>query len=111
MTTLFNKASASSSAYPPSRARGLLPLNIYFAWLLPVSDDLMRDAAIRSAQQLTNVAVAQGQDIADAALYGNYAIDGTPLERLYGDNLDQLKATKQKYDPQNVMGLAGGWKL
>lgn len=111
MTTLFTKAPASSSAYPPSRARGLLPLNIYYAWLLPSSDELMRDAAVASAQQLTDVAIAQGQDIADAALYGNYAIDGTPLERLYGDNLDQLQATKQKYDPQNVMGLAGGWKL
>ena len=71
----------------------------------------MREAVVRSAQQLTDVAVAQGQDIENAALYGNYAIDGTPLERLFGDNLDQLQATKQKYDPQNVMGLAGGWKL
>ncbi|KAF7795716.1 hypothetical protein EIP86_006881 [Pleurotus ostreatoroseus] len=111
LPTLFNNALASSAAYPPSRAQGLLPLNIYFAWLLPASDELMREAVVRSAQQLTDVAIAQGQDIGNAALYGNYAIDSTPLERLFGDNLDQLKATKQKYDPQNVMGLAGGWKL
>lgn len=71
----------------------------------------MQSAAIRSAQQLASVAEAAGQDISDAALYGNYAIASTPLERIFGDNLEQLKTTKQKYDPGNVMGLAGGWKL
>ncbi len=71
----------------------------------------MRNATRLSAQQLTNVALAEGQDIADAALYGNYAIDGTPLERIFGNNLGTMKATKAKYDPDNVMGLAGGWKL
>ncbi|KAJ3552015.1 hypothetical protein NM688_g4382 [Phlebia brevispora] len=111
MTTLFSKAPASSAAYPPSRAQGLLPLNIYFAWLLPTSDETMQQSAVLSAQQLTNAAVADGQDVADASLYGNYAIAGTPVERIFGDNLDQLTATKQKYDPSNVMGLAGGWKV
>jgi hypothetical protein len=41
----------------------------------------------------------------------NYALAETPLELLYGPNLPSLHATKQKWDPQNVMGLAGGFKL
>ena len=88
-----------------------MPLNLYYAWALPSSDTAMRDAIVQSAQQLTNVAVADGQDVADAFLYGNYAIDSTPLERIYGANLASLQSLKQQYDPDNVMGLAGGWKL
>ncbi|THG96512.1 hypothetical protein EW026_g5333 [Hermanssonia centrifuga] len=111
LPAIFQQGTDLTSAYPPSRAPTLLPLNVYFAWELPVFDALMRNATRLSAQQLTNVALAEGQDIADAALYGNYAIDGTPLERIFGNNLGTMKATKAKYDPDNVMGLAGGWKL
>ena len=55
--------------------------------------------------------MSEGQDVADATLYGNYAIFDTPLERIFGDNVDALKALKAKYDPEGVMALAGGWKF
>ena len=71
----------------------------------------MRSAAAQSAEQLTRVAQGEGQNIADAPLYGNYAMGDTPVERIFGDSLPQLQAIKQKYDPDNVMSLAGGWKL
>lgn len=111
LPNLFTHAEASSAAYPPTRARGLMPTNIYFAWLLPLSDDLMHDAARQSAAHLTQVAVSEGQDVANAPMYGNYAIYDTPLERIFGDNLPKLKAIKAQYDPDNVMALAGGWKI
>lgn len=71
----------------------------------------MQDAARQSASFLTQKAIAEGQDIANAALYGNYAIFSTDVSQIYGDNLGKLQAIKAQYDPQNVMGLAGGWKL
>ena len=72
----------------------------------------MEDAITQSALQLTNVAVAEGQGLtASAGLYGNYAIYSTPLERIYGSNLQLLRSLKQQYDPNNVMSAAGGWKL
>lgn len=71
----------------------------------------MRSSAVQSAQHLTNVAVSEGQNIADAPLYGNYAIGSTPRERIFGASLPRLERTKAKYDPHNVMGLAGGWKV
>ncbi|KAI0752556.1 FAD-binding domain-containing protein [Daedaleopsis nitida] len=111
LSSLFTHAPEGSSAYPPSRSRGLLPLNIYYAYTDVTEDDTMHDAARQSAAQLTQVAVAAGQDIADAALYTNYAIYDTPLERMYGDNVGKLQALKAKYDPGNVMSLAGGWKF
>ncbi|KAI0357738.1 FAD-binding domain-containing protein [Trametes cingulata] len=111
LPSIFSHSPEGSSAYPPSRAQGLLPLNIYYAWGSELADDAMHSAARQSAEHLTQVAVAEGQDIANAALYNNYAIFDTPLERLYGDNLSKLQALKAQYDPDNVMGLAGGWKF
>ncbi|KZT04998.1 FAD-binding domain-containing protein [Laetiporus sulphureus 93-53] len=101
----------SDSAWPPSRAQGLLPMNIYYAWLDEASDGLIHQVMEESASYLTQVAVDEGQDVADAALYPNYAIYDTPTSRMYGDNIAALQIIKKQYDPNNVMGLAGGWKF
>ncbi|THH19350.1 hypothetical protein EW146_g1809 [Bondarzewia mesenterica] len=107
--SLFTHGSAS--AYPPDRSRGLLPLNIYFAWGASLADSAMYDAITQSSQTITAAAISDGQDIADAAIYGNYALFDTPLENIYGSNVDRLKSIKQVYDPDNVMGLTGGFKF
>ncbi|KAH8112912.1 FAD-binding domain-containing protein [Phellopilus nigrolimitatus] len=101
----------SDSAYPASRARGLLPLNIYYAWVLETGDAYFHDAIVQSAATITAAADAQGQDIADAALYGNYAVNGTAVSRIYEGNLDRLQTIRAQYDPDRVMALAGGWKF
>lgn len=101
----------SDTAYPPSRAQRYLPLNLYFGWSLATSDDAFYDALVETQSNIYNAAVAEGQDIADAALYPNYALFGTPLEKLYGGNVGTLQALQAKYDPDDVMGLTGGWKF
>ncbi|OJA10990.1 hypothetical protein AZE42_09150 [Rhizopogon vesiculosus] len=103
--------SSFPSAYPPSRDRVLLPLNMYFAWIKKDSDGIMQEAARESAAHLRQLAIAEGQDVADAASYGNHVIFDTPLRRIYGDNVPKLQAIKAAVDPTNVMGLAGGFKF
>ena len=77
-----------------------------------VADDLMFDSIKKSTDHLTKVAEAEGQDLSDLSLYGNYAVFDTPLESIYGaSNLDKLRLLKFQYDPADVMGLAGGWKF
>ncbi|KAJ8590731.1 hypothetical protein M405DRAFT_861111 [Rhizopogon salebrosus TDB-379] len=110
LPSLFDHSS-TPSAYPPLRDRGLLPLNIYFGWTLNSSDGIMQEAARDSAAHIRQLAVAGGQDVADAASYGNYAIFDTPVGRIYGDNVPRLQAIKAAADPTNVMGLAGGFKF
>ncbi|KAK0505193.1 hypothetical protein EDD18DRAFT_1061398 [Armillaria luteobubalina] len=102
----------SASAYPPSRSAGLLPLNLYYAWSFEISDDIFHDAIRQSAAHLYSVAVGQGQSgIVGAAVYPNYAIYDTPVESLYGSNVARLKQIKASVDPDNVMALAGGFKI
>lgn len=101
----------SDSAWPPSRAQALLPMNIYFAWSLPDQDALMHQAMLDSAGYLTQVAVSGGQDVGNVSLYPNYAIYDASIPRMYGDNLLALQTIKAQVDPENVMGLTGGWKF
>ncbi|GJE93074.1 FAD dependent oxidoreductase [Phanerochaete sordida] len=111
LTSLFTHGSIQATAYPPTRAQGLLPLNIYYAWGLELDDAFMQDAIRQSAAHLKAVAIAEGQDIADAPVYGNYAVLGTSVEDVFGDSLPRMRVTKQRVDPNNVMALAGGWKV
>ncbi|KAJ6448449.1 FAD dependent oxidoreductase [Mycena sanguinolenta] len=111
LPTIYTHAT-TSSAYPPSRPNpAYMPLNLYFAWTDPLFDSIFHDALLQSAQQLTNVAIGEGQAIADAALYTNYALYDTPLQRIYSDNVARLQGIKAAVDPGNVMGLAGGFKF
>jgi len=45
------------------------------------------------------------------ARYPNYALYGTPLEQMYGKNVERLRKIKKKYDPFHVMELTGGFKF
>ncbi|KAJ7030279.1 FAD dependent oxidoreductase [Mycena alexandri] len=100
-----------ASAYPPARNAGYLPINLNFAWTPAKSDAIFHTALKQSANHLTDVAVYAGQAVAQAPLYTNYALADTPLERMYGDNLPRLRTIKAQVDPNNVMGLAGGFKF
>lgn len=109
---LLSFAPAGSSAYPPDRSVPYLPLNIYYAWTSSLADSAFQDAIRQSAQQLTNVALAEGQvGVNTASIYPNYALFDESVERIYGDNLSKLKTVKARVDPNNVMGLAGGFKI
>ena len=59
------------------------------------------------------VAAKAGGSLLDhpPALYGNYVNAKTSLVDIYGDNLPKLRALKAKTDPNNVMGLTGGFRF
>ncbi|KAF8630864.1 hypothetical protein AX17_005223 [Amanita inopinata Kibby_2008] len=102
----------SASAYPPDRAQVLSPFDISYAWLSPAHDKDFNDAARQSAAHLRHVAIEDGQTaVRSGTLYPNYAAADTPLDLMYGDNVPRLRALKRKVDPDNVMGLAGGFKF
>jgi len=102
----------SPSAYPYTRTERYLPLNIYFSWDNSAYDTDFYNGIIATAENLTTTAVDEGQSgVLTAPHYPNYAIYSTPLADIYGSALAELTVLKAEYDPDNVMGLAGGWKV
>jgi hypothetical protein len=99
------------SAWPPSRSRALLPFAAHFAWGPASSDGVMFSALRESVAGLKNLGMEEGQDLETLPLYPNYAMADTPLEKVYGENVERLRSLKALVDPENVMGLAGGWKF
>ncbi|KAI0058465.1 FAD-binding domain-containing protein [Artomyces pyxidatus] len=99
------------SAYPPDRSHTILPTNPYLVWSDPSMDSVMHDALGELTRSIQAAAIAEGQDIAGAAAYTNYALFDTPVDQIYGANLPRLMLLKRKYDPSDVMGLTGGFKL
>lgn len=101
----------SPSAYPPYRNPPVFPSSIYYGWTDISADQYMGDAILTSALTLQSVGILNGQDLKNAPAYVNYAISGTPLEKIYGGNVPRLREIRKEYDPKDVMGQAGGWKF
>ncbi|KAF9801524.1 hypothetical protein IEO21_10094 [Rhodonia placenta] len=99
------------SAYPWTRAQRYQPTNVIFIWSNPAYDDFA-NAAIQTTARLKSAA-AQGPNVDDAGIpsYPNYAFETTPVSQIWGSALPTLTYLKQVYDPDNVMSLAGGWKV
>ncbi|KAG9308224.1 FAD dependent oxidoreductase [Chiua virens] len=110
LPSLFSH-STTPTAYPPSRTQGLFPLNIHFIWNQRENDQAVYDAARVTARTLQAHAVEDGSGVVPPVVYPNYAMFGTPVTNFYGDNLPRLQMIKGAVDPDDVMGLAGGFKI
>ncbi|KAF8477760.1 hypothetical protein DFH94DRAFT_92255 [Russula ochroleuca] len=104
-------AHGEPSAYPPDRSLAVFPSAVSVGWTSASADVFMADAVRLSAASLVEAAIQDGQDLKNAAPYVNYALFGTPVERMYGKHLERLRGIRKKDDPEDVMGLAGGWKF
>ncbi|KAL4063633.1 hypothetical protein V8B97DRAFT_2026278 [Scleroderma yunnanense] len=105
LPSLYNHSSIPS-AFPPSRCDGFTPLKIYYSWANETSDSAMHTAIRESTRNLRQLS-----GTSEAPLYPNYAIYDTPLEMIYGANLPRLRSLQHCVDPENIMGLTGGFKF
>ena len=101
----------SESAYPPDRSRVLFPTGVSFSVSNASLVDIVAKGLRNYSDAVTAAAIADGQQLSHASVYPNYALFDTPLEDIYGVNLPRLRAIKMAVDPNDVMGLAGGFKL
>jgi Berberine and berberine like len=101
----------SDSAYPPDRSHAVFPSFLSPTWSNASIDETMADALRSISNAMHASALADGQNVSQAAVYPNYALYGTPLEHMYGGNVERLRQIRAAIDPDDVMGLAGGWKF
>ena len=101
----------SGSAFPPDRSHAILPSNLLLEWFDPSLDKIMAPTLRLMSGAIRAAALADGQNVSHAAKYPNYALFGTRLEDIYGGNVQRLRQIRAAFDPEDVMGLAGGWKF
>ena len=101
------------SAHPPDRSRTIHPTTIFVTWNDKSLDkDKYVYHGVRTlSASILEAGIRDGQDLKDAAPYPNFAMYGTPLEKLYGKNVKRLREIKEKYDPFHVMDLTGGFRF
>ncbi len=100
---LFEHAGAGSSAYPGSWERLVLPTEVNLGWVSESEDGMFHDAAREMTQKLGMVG---------ASRYPNYAMYGTPVLDMYGEEgLKRMQDTRERVDPDGVMQLTGGFKV
>ncbi|KAF8486358.1 FAD-binding domain-containing protein [Russula ochroleuca] len=101
----------SGSAYLPDRSHAVFPSVVTAQWSNASLDETMAIALRNMSKTINAAALADGQNVSHAAAYGNYALFGRPLEDLYGGNVERLRKIRAAIGPEDVMGLAGGWKF
>ncbi|KAK7038748.1 hypothetical protein VNI00_010633 [Paramarasmius palmivorus] len=101
-------AHATDSAYPNPF---VCPTALEVQWADATDDDFFFNLVREVHNAIQARAIEEGQSTPDAILYNNYVVADTSLELLYGDNLERLREIKRRVDPDNVMGLAGGFKI
>ena len=103
----------SGSAYPPDRSHVVFSSVFNLQWTNASLDETMAFALSHMSYSIHAAALADGQNVSHAAKYVNYALFqvGTPLKDMYGGNVERLREIKIAIDPDDVMSLAGGWKL
>ena len=99
------------SAFPPDRSHTVLPSSLFFGWTDKSLDGYMYDNMRALSAELIQAGIKDGQDLKHAAHYTNYALYGTPLKQMYGQNVPRLREIRKRYDPHRVMDLTGGFKF
>ena len=97
----------SDSAYPPDRSQVVFPSALFVQWSNASLDDTIAFALRNISDTIHSAALADGQRVLHAAKYPNYALFGTPLENMYGGNVERLRKIRAAIDPDDVMGLTG----
>lgn len=100
---------STPSAYPHPASRPITPANSYVEYSDEADLEYVKDALKNLTAEVQAVAIREGQSTTDALHYPNYALADTPLELMYGDNVERLRKIKASVDPKNVMGLTGGF--
>ncbi|KAI9430139.1 FAD-binding domain-containing protein [Lactarius psammicola] len=101
----------SGSAYPPDRSQAVFQSIISTTWTDASIDGIIASALRKESAAINAVALADGQNVSHAAVYVNYALFDTPLEDIYGQNVPRLRNIRAAIDPEDVMGLAGGFRF
>ena len=105
----FNGITTKDSAWPHEEGKVFGPLVGWFEWIGKENDNFWVTKIRDSLKTLHEVALKEGCTTNDLPNYLNLTLETTSAKDIYGDNYNELKDIRKKYDPRNVMGRAAGF--
>jgi hypothetical protein len=108
---MFDNSRPAAWIHEPGNPNG--PLIVQFQWEGKGNDEFWIRQMKTTLSAIHKVAVKEGCVTKDPPLpvYLNTALEDTPVKDIYQGNLDDLGKLRSIYDPHNVMGLTGGFRI
>ena len=107
---MFQRSTDSAWPHKDNEPNG--PLLVYFMWEGMENDEVWIDQMKTALSRIHDIAIQENCTTNLAPVYCNTALkDVTSLEQIYRHNLNDLSALRTKYDPVNVMGKTGGFRI
>ena len=111
LNNIFDHDNGGSAWPPPTNVgQSYFPQGFEYSWLEPSADSWFLNTIQSSHKQLAAV-LAEDHEATTLPRYPNYCVYTATPEDIWGSNLAELITLKNKFDPSNVMGLTGGWKI
>ncbi|KZT39730.1 FAD-binding domain-containing protein [Sistotremastrum suecicum HHB10207 ss-3] len=110
LDTIFDKSSGDS-AWPHKKGEPYAPLLAWFIWENKEDDEFWLGILKTMLDNLRHVALREGITKEDVPYYANYSPGTTPVEEIYRTNVRDIGKWRKQYDPADVMGLAGGFRV
>ncbi|KAG1907753.1 uncharacterized protein F5891DRAFT_1180783 [Suillus fuscotomentosus] len=102
---------STSAAWPHERGRPNGPLLACFQWEGESNDSFWIGMMKQILQSIQKVAEAEGCTNDKLPKYCNTSLADTPVQDIYKEHLPKLIAIRAKYDPNNMMGRTGGFRI
>ncbi|KAF8436318.1 hypothetical protein L210DRAFT_3549436 [Boletus edulis BED1] len=108
--TMFDNA--TECAWPHVKDQPNGPILAYFLWEGSENDKFWIQQMERAMKAIKKkVDKARAPHAKPLPVYLNTTLDTTRVEDVYGDNFEDLKAARKKFDPRRVMDLTGGFRI
>lgn len=110
LSTMFD--TSVDSAWPHRRGEPNGPLLMNFMWEGMENDKIWIDQMKMALDHIHRIALQEQCTTLNAPVYCNTTlVDVTTPEQIYRANLTRLSQLRRTYDPNNVMGRTGGFRI
>jgi hypothetical protein len=102
---------STSAAWPHKKGQPNGPLLVCLQWEGESNDKFWIGLIKQILQSIQKVAEAEGCTNGDLPKYCNTSLADVPVKDIYKNHLPKLMAIRAKYDPHDMMGRTGGFRI
>jgi hypothetical protein len=109
LPSIFENSTPAAWPHPPGKA--YFPCLALFYWNDANDNAFWINEMTTAMSHIRKVALQEKCTENDYPYYMNTSLDTRPVQEIYRHNLDNLSDVRTKYDPNDVMGNAAGFRI